>query len=355
MSPATAFWRGFVAPTPFALGLMVVSFVLTAWIASVVPTPERIAGSWGQYLPRSEKDNEAFATREALTLSLPSAPGDTAPQLTILGSSISAHAFASEPGMADAIRAATGKDWHVSILTTPLQGTVDEAALADHATRRRSGVVVLSIGFMRFGAPAKEYVDLGRMERLGIRSDWADAQMRMLGGEPRRQTGNYAVDNRNFLLRNADVLLLRWLGGNPARRRIDAYWQPRASHETQHREMLEYLERSAKPDPVGVKLLDDIVRRIEARGSSVVLFEEPVNPALLDDQTHSALYENHIVRSAKVAASVGAFYCRPAQPLRPTTADYGDFDHIAVPAAQARQRQALAACVAALPGKGGKS
>ena len=355
MSPATAFWRGFVAPTPFALGLMVVSFAITAWIASVVPTPERIAGSWGQYLPRSEKDNEAFATREALALSLPPAPGDTAPRLAILGSSISAHAFASETGMADAVRAATGKDWRVSILTTPLQGTVDEAALADHATRRRPGVVVLSIGFPRFGAPAQEYIDLGRMERLGIRSDWADAQMRMLGAEPRRQTGNYAIDNRNFLLRNADVLLLRWLGGNVPHRQIDAYWRRNLSHETQHKEMLGYLERSAKPDPLGVKLLDDIVRRIKARGSSVVLFEEPVNPALLDDSAHRALYALHIATSARVAADVGAFYCRPAPQLRPRLADYGDFDHIAAPAAQARQRQALAACIAALPGKGMQS
>ena len=179
--------------------------------------------------------------------------------------------------------------------------------------------------------------------------------MRMLGAEPRRQTGNYAIDNRNFLLRNADVLLLRWLGGNVPHRQIDAYWRRNLSHETQHKEMLGYLERSAKPDPLGVKLLDDIVRRIKARGSSVVLFEEPVNPALLDDSAHRALYALHIATSARVAADVGAFYCRPAPQLRPRLADYGDFDHIAAPAAQARQRQALAACIAALPGKGMQS
>ena len=347
-----AFWHGFVTPSPLALGLMLLSFALTAWVAIVTPTADRIAGSWGRYLPRAADDNQAFVTREALQLAQPPAADDQLPRLAVMGSSISAQAFASEPDMAAAMRKATGKDWRVSLLTTPLQGTVDEAALADHASRGRKGVVVLPVGFARFGAPASEYVETGKMERLGIRSDWADAQMRMMGAEPRKPTGNYAIDNRNFLFRNADALLVNWLTGTVPERRVDAYLFVNRPHDTQRKEMLRFLERSGKPDPLATRLLGDIVRRLKARGSQVLIFEEPVNPVLLAKPEHSALYAAHLVRSAKVAAAVGADYCITPPAMRPTIAEYGDFDHVGAPAARARLRDALAACVARLAAKG---
>lgn len=350
LDAALAFWDGFTAPTRLSLGLMVASLLATVLVAGLMVTPERLAGSLGDYLPRSTKDTEAFATREALILASPAAAADTRPHLYLIGNSLMAHALASEPGMTRVMKDRTGTDWSVHFLTTPLQGPIDEAAFADVATKQRPGVVVLALGFERFGAAASEYLQYYDMARLGFRSDWADDQVRMLGGKPTKRTGIYAVDNRNFLIRNAATMALRVVTGRAPERRIDAYLLgPRLTDKElvdRRIEIIKILRKGVEPDKLALDLLAETTKRLKARGNRVVYLELPVSPALLTAPADRALYDSYLAKAPAIAAKLGGEFCRPGPEAHPGPAAFPDFFHVDDRKAQALLREELAACIA---------
>lgn len=346
----TAFWRGFVTPSGPALTLMLAVFAITAVAACLLVTPRTLIGPMGAYLPRSTKDTEAFATREALRLA--TAPTqDDAPRLYVVSDSILAHAFASDELTAAAMRSATSEPWEVAFLTTPLQGPFDEATLAESATKQRPGVVVLSLSFDRFGLKKDDLVAQYRMGRVGVRSDWADAAIASIGEEPVKRTGIYVIDNRNFLLRNASVAMARALVGKPAERRIDAYLMHPPLSESQlagQREaILKHLRAPVPADDVGVELLAETVHRLKAAGNTVVFVENPVSDTLYETPADRALYDAYIDRSTALASELGVSYCRLAAGYQPTPAMFPDYIHVDDRAAQARLRDVLAQCVVA--------
>lgn len=346
----TAFWRGFVTPTPFALGLMLTVFAVTALLACVLVTPRAVVGQMGAYLPRSTKDTEAFATREALRLAISPAPKD-APRLYVVSDSILAHAFASDRLTAEAMQTATSHPWDVAFLTTPLQGPFDEAALAEYATKQRPGVVVLSLSFDRFGLKKDDLIAQYRMGRVGVRSDWADEAVASVGEEPTRRTGIYVIDNRNFLLRNASIAMARALVGRPAERRIDAYLMHPPLSETalagQRQAILKHLRAPVPPDDIGVELLTETVQRLKAAGNTVVFVENPVSETLYETAADRARYASYIERSTALARQLGVSYCQLAARFQPPPAVFPDYIHVDDRAAQARLRAVLADCVIA--------
>ncbi len=350
-------WRGFVTPSPFAFGLMLLVFVCGAAALLFGITPGLIAGPAGKYLPRSSGDSAAFATREALRLAQPPDPADRRQRLYIISDSVLAHALASDTGVAEAVGAATGVPTVVGFLATPLQRPLDQATLADYATRGRPGIVVLGLAYDQYDMTPRYLMQLDRMGRLGLRSDWADDALRRIGGEPRRVTGNYALDNRAFVLHNIRPMLGRLIVGRAATRRIDSFVTDRRHDPSYLARVRTALLASLRTPPasnsIGAVILADTVHRLQARGNRVLLVEVPVSDGLIDTPADQQRYADYLDWSRRLAARLAADYCRLTDSYRPPPTTYADLVHVVDRPAQARLRAALARCVAAMapPGK----
>lgn len=346
------FWRGFVTPSLFAFGLTMTIFIIGAVLVVTMITPAFLAGPAGSYLPRSTRDSEAFVTREALRLAQPIPASDTRQRIYILGDSATAHAFASVKGVEDAIGAATGKPVVAGFLTTPLQRSLDEARLADYATRGRAGTVVFGVSFDHYGLTPEYLLQLDRLERLGLRSPWASRDILQLGGRPRRLFGNYMIDNRGFLLRDLRAMIGRMVLRKSATRRIDVYTRvPPATPAYIAAERVSELRtlRAFSPSTdVSVTLLGDTVGRLKARGNRILFVEIPVDDAMFETPEDIQRYTDYLAWSKALASRLGGDYCRLADYDKPPPSAYADLVHIVDPAIQAQLRQALAKCVAAM-------
>ncbi len=345
----SAFWSGFTTPSLFALAVMVVAFVATALGVFVGVTPTRLAGPLAPYLARGSTDAEGFATSEAFKLAYgPKTPGGP-PRLYVIGNSLIAQALASDERMTANLQDATRRDWDVRFLISPLQGALDEAALADYATRQTPGIVMLSSGFDRLGSDTADLLKYYRMARLGFRSEWPDEQVRsILQARPRRTTGNFLFDNRFFFIRNASMISLRYATRQPAEHRIDSYIfeQTDIKLTTYSAEILKNLKANYRPGKIAVDLLTDTATRLKARGNRIVLFEAPISPALLARPADRERYEIHLQEMARISANLGAYYCRLPDGVAVPPSIFRDYYHIADPAWQERLRVRLAECVA---------
>lgn len=345
----SAFWSGFNTPSLFALAVMVVSFVATALGVLVGVTPTRLAGPLAPYLARGSTDAEGFATSEAFQLAYGPKTSGGPPRLYIIGNSLIAQALASDERMTADMRKATRREWDVRFLISPLQGALDEAALADYATRQTPGIVMLSSGFDRLGSDTAELLKYYRMARLGFRSEWPDEQVRsILNARPRRTTGNFLFDNRFFFIRNASMISLRYATRQPAEYRIDSYIfkQTDIKLSTYSAEILKNLKANYRPGKIAVALLTDTANRLKARGNRIVLFEAPISPALLANPVDRERYEIHLQEMARLSANLGAYYCRLPDGVAVPPSIFRDYYHIADPAWQERLRVRLAECVA---------
>ena len=356
-SAPAALWRGLIEPSTVAFSTMLGVFFAVTLLIAFGLTPATVAGPLGAYIPRSIKDSEGFATREALQLATPTA--DDRPRLVVIGNSIVAQSFASGALTARQMEEATGRPWRVAMLTTPLQGPLDEAALADVATRARPAVVMLSLGFERYGAPVREYDQLYQLRRLGFRSDWADRKAQGLGIAPFPTTGIYALDNRNFLLRNAGTAAFRLVTHSAQTPRVDTFLLDPpltpAQHANRRVKIHDIFLKGVHPDRLSIDLLGDTVRRLQQRGSKVILFEQPIDEALLDGPADRALYDAYLAKSAAIAKATGAAYCRPTPVASAAPDAYPDFLHLGDPAAQAELRKSLASCAAAVGPAGARA
>lgn len=349
-----AFWAGFTQPNPFSFLLMLAVFCGTVAVLVVCARPALFVGTLGDYIPRSSDNDEAFATIEALRLADPHRPVGNASRLFVLGNSRIAQTFANDKLLKKDLQNVTHKDWDVFFLTTGRQGALDETALADYATKRQPGVVVLSVSFDRYENDVHEYMKYYRMSRIGYRSDWADEQVRdILHQRPRRRTGIYIVDNRRFILLNASSTALRLLAHKPAHRKIDSYiFEQNPRRLALYRsEILKSLRLNHKPGKLGVSFLEDTTRRLKQRGNRVVLFDIPISAAILTNPVDRERYATHLKEAAALSAKLGARYCRPTAEDMPPSDAYRDYYHIADPASQERLRMVLARCVASLPGE----
>ncbi len=348
----TSFWSGFATPSATAAGLMLASGLVAAVAVCTLFTPQLVAGPMGQYLSRSIYDNESYATREALGLALTAQAADKgARSLYLISDSNNAHAFASDTETAAALERSTGKPWRATFMTTGSQGPLDEATLADYATRHGPGVVILSGSFERFGDDREEMLRYYHMERLGIRSDWADQKLRDDGIKPRWRTGVYAIDNANFMLQHGGMMLLRALVHKAVPRQIDNFVPRHATDERQRamqrRIVIGRLRHGIDPRGFGVRYLTDTVHKLQARGNVVIFAEETNSADLFYGPQDRALYDVYLAKSKALAQSLGAGYCRLADAYDPPPSAYSDYVHVIDRTVQARLRQALAECVAA--------
>jgi len=353
-----AFWTGFVQPTRFALLLMIATFTAGTLAMGLGITPSTLAGRLGDYIPKNFADSDAFLTIRMFRMAENTAAPDGTPNLYVVGDSRMAHALASESGLETALHTATGRSWHAEMLTTPQQMVLDASALIDTVTKGKPGIVVMAIGAGRLTSSKEDELHFYRMARLGFRSKWQDEQVRLLGEKPRRVTGNYVIDNRNFLLRNASNTVRNLVYYGPPVRRIDAYtigvrFSPK-EWKFFHDTVLSDLRTAAnRPDPTTIRLLEDTARRLEARGNRLIVFEPPISDRTFTNEGDRRDYQNYIKLAADLTKRMGGYYCLPSD-VHPPASAFADFHHLTNPYWQGRLRIALSKCIEAATKTEGK-
>lgn len=344
-----AFWAGFTQPSLFALFGMAIMFVVTAITVFVEVTPQKLAGPLGNYLARTHRDDEGSATKNAFVLADISRPVSTTPHLYVLGNSLIAQSLANGPKLDKALEAETHRPWSTYFMTTGSQGPLDEASLADYATIHQPGIVVLPMNFDRFESDPKEMMRYYRIARLGFRSELADSQVKeILKERPRRRTGIFLFDNRFFFLRNASMIALRLIWRSPAEQRIDNFvFKPTPGKlVTYKQEIVGSLRASYRHPQLATSLLEDTVKTIEARGSSVIFFQTPISKILLDDPADYHRFRIHLAKSEEMAKRLGGYYCKPPGDAVLPTHLFSDYYHLANPVWQDKMRRTLARCAA---------
>jgi len=346
-SDLDAFWQGFSQPSALAFaffcGSAVLSLVVCLWFFSETT----LSGWYGRFLPRSGLDAEGFATRVALQ----SAQEDVAfPRLILLGTSTVAQAVGSGAGLEATIREKTGQDWRVLVLTTPLQSPADQFALIDRALENQqpdSPRVVVAVGFglQRLRWSADQTLKYAIERRIGLRSDWEDAEVRALGGKPLPRIGFYPWDNMQFVLVNGSEALLRLVLNRPATRIVDQYAIGRKSPPSDVlRDLIGQGIRDNFPDrATSFAQIDRLAADLATRSNvDLVLIEEPLSPALIMDQKLERIHDQLSRELAEYAASHGIGYWPVSTEAQLTAADYFDDLHVLVGKEQDRLRLVLA-------------
>jgi hypothetical protein len=341
----TWFVRGFIAPSAFALWLMLATFLATGATILTIFSPQFLAGPIGTYLPRSSKDTEAFATREALKLAVNQSE---AGRIVVIGDSIVAHAFADEAALAEAMRLETGNAWDAHMLTNAMQTPLDEVAFVETAIAHQGAVIVLGLDWGRLGWIAEQIIDLESQGRIGLRSDWADTEFVLLGGTPAPRYGIYTFDNFNFFLNRAHTFMLRFLTLKPAIREIANYRSPALNTpgwlEEQRVTLVSELRKEVTDDVIALDILTRLAERLAKRKDVFLVFvSNPLNTSLLSEPGLEEIYREKFERLVAFAKTHGDAYCQ--LPIMLLEEEFYDYIHLDQPEAQAEQRNALARCL----------
>lgn len=342
------FWEGFSTPSALAFRVFCIALAATCAFCLWFFSETTLAGPLGRYLPRTGQDAEGFATHEALRA------GHTAPdrpRIVILGTSTLAQAIGPGKTLKDGLLAATGHDWEIVNLTTPLQAPTDQFALAERALDSQGAdsppvIVVLGFGLQRLRWTAARTLEMAAMPRLGLRSAWADAEMTQLGGTPQPRSGFYLRDNLDFVLINGSEALMRLVLLSPAKRRIDSYAEggPHGPRLEARRIMGEDI-RAGLPQLAPLQAgIERLAAHLAARPNTrLVLIEEPLSPALVADQGLAAVQAEFVPAMAAFSARTGIPYWLVDRESGLEAADFFDDLHVLPGPAQARFQAALAA------------
>lgn len=343
-----ALWAGFSQPSALAFKVFVLAFSASLALCVWFFSENTLAGPMGRYLPRSPLDAEGFATVEALR-SGHTAP--TRPRLFVLGTSTVGQAIGAGQEVHDQILAQTGQDWDIILMTTPLQSPLDAFALLDRALESQGAdsppaLVVLGTGVLRLRWDAAQMLEFAAMPRLGLRSDWHDAELAGLGGTPAPRHGIYLWDNLPFVLINGSESLLRLAALHPAKRVVDQYAQRGLTPQTRQkiRDTIGTEIRAAVQTgiPAYLAQLERLHALLDTRpGTKLILIEEPLSPGLIATQNLAP------VRTT-LDAALAPFLTRHDMaywPMRDEAAlrddDYFDDLHIKPGPAQTRAQTAL--------------
>lgn len=347
---AAAFWAGFTEQSRASF------FAMAATAAAIVAgmtwffSPATLAGPMGAFAARSALDAEAFATVEAARLAR--AP-QTRPRLLFLGSSMVAQAIGRPEVLEAALdgRAETA-GWDVHMLTTPLQTHLDQLTLIETALAGRRAddppvVVAIGVGPQRIALDHERLIRLEGSGRLGVRSDWADEELALIGGTPRPRYGLAVLDNYRFALNNAPASLLRILSLKPAARQFASYARGDAvPAEARPRDLtIQQIRKGQEAGDDGYSsALERLSRKLdEAPGVHLVLIDERLSPEMLAYEDLEAVAARTDRDFAEQVMATGGAYIPMMREAGLGGADYHDDYHVKVGAAQERIRAAFAA------------
>ncbi len=351
---AKDFADGVMTPSRTGFAAMLAGAAVMSALALWLFSYGTLGGPAGAYVARSANDSDGLATYRALQLRV---ADDRRPLLVVLGTSILSNAFASEAMLKQAVDKETGRDWEVAILTTALQSPIDQVALVqsvvgEDGARGRPVVLVIGVDTLHTGWSRQQMLDIDRTGRLGLRSDWADAEIAELGGTPRPRSWLYVRENWHFFITNGTQALLRLMVRKSAPRRFDQYApdQPLPLKERKRDLIVSQIRAADDPQSKGfLPVLEHLMNRLSAHGNiRVALVHETPSPDLVKSAGLQGVLVREQATYARFAKAAGAAFW-PLLDTPDITADaYHDDLHIGDEKTQARLRARLAARVAGL-------
>ena len=357
---AGAFWHGFSEPSMLAFQVFCASLIATLAFCFWFFSDTTLAGPLGRYLPRSGLDAEGFATHEALRSGL---YPPQRPRLFVLGTSTVAQALDTGTTLHDRILAGSGQDWEVVMLTTPLQSPVDQFALIERALASQTAdsppaLVAVGLGVQRLRWTDDQTMKFVAQPRLGLRSDWADDEVRRLGGTPAQRSGVYVFDNLPFVLINGSKALIRLVTQTPARRLIAQYaLGPAKPPDTKLRAMLgREIRAGIDREPAYFAQIRRLQQHVLRRpNTTLVMIEESLSPGLIDAQGLDDLQSGLAADFASAFRDPPLDFWQIVTEAQLTGSAYFDDLHILPGAAQDKVQSALADHVIAFIQAAGKA
>ena len=330
-----------------------VMFAVICWFFNY----DTLSGPNGAYVSRSSADSDGAATFRALQVGR---SGETRPLLIILGSSITASAFASEQLLQTELSQTTGMAWQVAMLTTALQSPVDQinliqTALGSEPHNRSHVLILLGADVIHTGWNNEQILEVENEPRLGIRSDWADAEIALLGGTPRPRSDFFLAENTRFFTVNGAAALLRLMVRRAAPRKFDFYapagFLPDADRKSQL--IADQMRASLALKGSGfLPVIQRLNNKLEQQGvAELILMQEHPSPALLEQQKLSEAVEAEMSTYEQFAEENGLKFWPIFQDLPLSEAHYSDDLHIGDADIQAKFRAALVDNVSDLIGK----
>jgi len=344
-------WLSFAVAATLALA----GIGLAGWFFSY----DTLSGPAGRFLAGSARDAESHATWKALSLSRrPS----TKPLLVVLGSSITATAYADEEALATELKNATGQEWDVAILATALQSALDQLTLLEAVLGQAPGPatpVVIAIGTspMRDGYAAREILAREELGRLGLRSGWADAVVRARGATPRPRNGWYLRDNDLYVVNNARMALMRFLTGKAAPRNFASLAPPAPPPGGAKRRAnlaRRIIASKISPDPFNAGIQRDLAARLAAYPSArLVYIDEGINPSFLAADGLTGFDTDYRAHFASQASAMNVPFWQISREVGASSQDFVDELHIRSAFVQDSFRKALARRIALPVGQTG--
>jgi hypothetical protein len=346
--PFKAFWRGLTLPSALALTVAIGILIILSGVI-LAGTERFVASPWGGYLAASRIDYETFVTRKLLELT----PGASErPLVALVGASVTRSSFGTEPDIEAEVERTTGVAAEALILCTGRQTMLEHVAVIERLIESGRPVeIVLGIGPSRFTNTPEVLNQVIQQPGLGVRSDWVNEEVLALGLPPNEPMGNYAIDNRHFLLARLQDLprnLARGLLRGYTPTEIQTFWLGR------HIEPEEYdwhsrqvMTRFADYDgafSINLAILERLVERVKAAPQArLILVEHAINPAFLRDYLTPERYNAHVARMHAWAEEKDVTYLTLAADAGLTEDDFYDWAHVSSPEAYARLRGMLAA------------
>jgi hypothetical protein len=278
------FGQGLVSLSFAGFTAMVAGFLYSVVFAFWFFSEMSLAGANGDYLPRSGRDDEAFATVTALRTGQDRANDAV---ILILGSSILAQAIGDGEALTHKLASDGFGNWQVRMMTTPLQSPLDQFALLEIALRGQTAqsapvIVLVGAGPTRPGwSAAKRQLEEEYRDRIGLTSSWERDEREILGEYPSRPWGVSLIDNRKFFVLNGTEAILRYLLRAPARRQIDSYANGKVNPKAQNILATSFAKL---PDRMNdyLEQIDRLIGRLRAiPGVRVAFVEEPISPGFI--------------------------------------------------------------------------
>ena len=313
LSMATsAFIDGLIKPSLVGFWAMLVGLAIMLGLTFSAFSYAGIKGHAGPFLARSSLDSSGLATHKALQIS--QCEKDR-PILVVLGTSIIASALASEAALKTSIQKNTGESWCVAILATALQSPVDqitliETTLGSLKQADRRAVIVLGIDVSTTGWSTEQILKYDSEPRLGLRSDWADAEIRRLGGDVRSRSSSYIIENERFFVANAPKTLLRFIARRPAQRRFDLYTSEQPTPVAERKRALiteQILAAHGADDPGYLSVLNSLAEHLKAAPMvNLALVHELPSPGLVKEAGFEELVAKERAAYVEFSDSIGA-------------------------------------------------
>lgn len=346
----SAFWDGFSRPSPLGAVTGMISFGAAVGIAAWFFSPATLAGPMGDYMPRSAKDAHGFATLNALRLA-----ADWVDQPTVLafGSSTIAQSLGTGRTLTDQITEATGQDWQFITFAAPEQSPLDQMVLLDTAlTGSRPDappvVVLLSASALRMTWTIPRMLRPSFISRIGVKSDWAVAELARMGADLDRPRGIYVADNFGFIALRGTEVVARLMLGMPATQTPAVYGDgPIRTGDARVAQVApdRFVEGQANT-AVYFDLLGTLIHRIQAAENvHVVLIDEPFAPDAFAALGLTDVLAEGAAQITDFADGIGVEYWTPAADAALTRADFRDALHVVRGQPQRRIQRALAGYV----------